>query len=340
MTQSQRMRESLLRLLLVIASIVLVLGGAEIILRLVEYRKTAPAGGFHSDRWAAPDKELGWITRPGYWGVDIRKTPMTILYGGERLTKGEVETMDEAVCLLVGGSYMLGYGVADNDTIASNLRRRYPAWHFVNVAVPGYGTYQSYLMLKRYVEEHPVNLPRRVVYGYMDHHGVRNIAPYDWIKGLSSYRGVHIAPPHLERAEDGSWVERPYEEINFLGLADNLSLVYFLQDIYLRYTRPLSHDEGPAATCHILGLMQGFCEEHGIEFDVVNISKSDPAWSEATEKCAREKGIGFADCSMDIRYEDPEWFLTKDGEVSGHPNEKYHAAVAQCIATKLPLPAK
>ncbi len=325
------------RLLLVLVSVLLVLFCLELGLRLTAYRKSAREGGFHADRWAAPERTLGWISRPGAWDVDIHDTPMTILEHGERLTTGQEGRDDAPVCLLLGGSYMQGYGVADDATIASELARLLPGWRFVNLSVPGYGTHQAHLLLQRWVAEHET-LPRLVIYGYIDHHGLRNIASYAWMKGLSSYKGVHLIPPHLELDEDGTWRERPYAEVNFLGLADKLSLVYFLQDVFLRLTRSDATDNAPLATCESLGRMRRFCQERGIAFAVANIWKDREPWSEAVRQCAVEEGFAYADCSLGIEFKDPEWFLQDDQRISGHTNEQYQVRMAQCIADKIPLP--
>ncbi len=332
MTRTRRKSRS--RLLLALVSVLLVLLCMELGLRLIAYRKTAREGGFHADRWAAPDATLGWISRPGVWRVDIHDTPMTILEGGERLTTGQEGRDNAPVCLLFGGSYMQSYGVADQDTIASELARLLPDWRFVNLSVPGYGTHQAQLLLERWVAGNET-LPRLVIYGYIDHHGLRNVACYTWIKGLSSYKGMHLIPPHLERDKDGAWKEHPYEEVNFLGLADKLSLVYFLQDIFLKITRSDATDKAPLATCESLGRMQRFCRERGIAFAVANIWKDREHWSSAVRECAVEQGFAYVDCSLGIEFKDKEWFLHDDQRVSGHTNEKYQARMAQCIAEEI-----
>lgn len=323
------------QVLLTVGAVFFVLVILELGLRLKHYRPNDGSGHFHSEQWATPDQELGWRMTPGIWNVDILSKPMTVQADGSRLVPISAavgKTLEEApVVLLLGGSYMLGYGVEDDETIAAVLQgelvSRNEQLRVVNRAVPGYGTWQSYLMLKRYLEENETP-PAIVVYGYAVHHRNRNICNTPWIRSLASYKGVHIIPPHLAKDSEGKWIQVPYSELNLLGLADNLDLVYFIQDRLLDRFIDDNSQEATAATCYSIERMNTLCRQHGIEFMAVNIFGEDP-------KCEATATLPLTSCALPIQFQDPKWFLKKDDIISGHPNAAQHAALARCIANRV-----
>ncbi len=130
------------------------------------------------------DAELGWIPGVGehdvyVFSIDAR-VRMTILPDGSRKTSEH--TPDAPEILLVGGSFTFGLGLADSDSLAWNLQESDPAHHYVNRAVSAYGAYQSLLVMEARLDQQPP--PAAVLYGFIRHHEIRNIAHGPWVTDL------------------------------------------------------------------------------------------------------------------------------------------------------------
>ncbi len=114
-----------------------------------------------------PDPELGWRNRPGLQPL--------IQPDGSR---GQPRAEGTPVVLL-GGSFVYGLGLADEDALHGRLQVERPDLSVRNHGVPGYGTVQSLLLARR--------LPldgATVVYGLVELHEARNVAAPSWRRGL------------------------------------------------------------------------------------------------------------------------------------------------------------
>ncbi len=155
--------------------------------------------------WAQPDPGLGWRTRPGVFpSHESGHVPMTFWPDGSRATApmpapGPVQTTDEVI--IVGCSFAEGYSVRDDEVFAWKLQQRFPKLRFRDFAVPGYGTYQSLLMLQRLLggtAEQPGARPKLVIYGFLPTHAERSVLTYPTLNALRGFGGERFSPPHVE----------------------------------------------------------------------------------------------------------------------------------------------
>lgn len=299
-------------------------------LRLSGYRK-APQGGFHTSRWAKPDAELGWRYNPGVWRVDCENRPMTIQDDLTRRVEGGQPSPGGPTVLLVGCSYAAGYGVTDAQSMASQLQQHLGGGRVVNLATPGYGTYQAYLSIKRYLAEHPGKAPDVVLYGYAAHHPIRNVADWEWIASLKSYAGSQVVPPHLARSADGAWREVAAAEHDLFGLSGRSDLVFFIQSLLLKRRYGAQPEaERMQATFRSLSLMKELCDGSGARLLVANIFNNRADSSSLAAYCS-VNGIDYRQPELDVPWLEPAYFLC-GGTSSGHPNERYHAEMGRELA--------
>lgn len=142
-------------------------------------------------RMSAPDPELGWVSLPGdhVWSTATGTVRTHIAADGSRGFPGT----GERTVVLLGGSYMFGFGLSDEDVVNSRLVRLRADLRVIDHAVPGYGTHQSALLAER--------LDLRgatVVYGLVELHEGRNVAATSWLRGLE------------QGARDQAWVRVPW----------------------------------------------------------------------------------------------------------------------------------
>jgi len=95
------------------------------------------------------DSHLGWVNTPNY----------TYTSNGINYTSNKMGFRSPPIdpsadhILILGDSVAYGAGVKEDETISSLLNKSFPQYQTVNMATPGYGVDQYYLLLKRFVEK-------------------------------------------------------------------------------------------------------------------------------------------------------------------------------------------
>ena len=285
----------------------------------------------HFSRWAQEDPVLGWRNRPGTWPVDLESRPMTLLPDGSRQTVPKASGATNVV-VMAGCSFMQGYGVRDEETVASQLQRQFPGTRLVNRATAGYGTVQVCLALRQWLEQSP-SPPACVIYGFLDHHELRNVADMEWIRGLRSYSRGHLVPPHVWLDGRGQWQWRPYESRNLLGLARASRLAHLVEDAQMSRVFAGRSGQMTAATEFALRALRDLCRQHHAELVVVHLFGSAEKTAHYERFCREEK-IHFLNARPDINWQEMRWWIHQGDETS-HPNERVHKLWADSIAAFL-----
>ena len=186
------------------------------------------------------DNELGWISKSGKYSMSVSKSnkdifEMTIENDSSRKIYGNPS---ENKILFLGGSFTQGWGVNDNETFANYVQKDFKNYQIKNFGQGGYGSVQSYLLLKRLFNKGAK--PKLVVYSFIDHHEYRNVARGEWLRLLLKYSNSgHETPPRVPFATVGK-----NNLINFhkpvaypmFPLRETLSLVNFLEFNYAKIT--------------------------------------------------------------------------------------------------------
>ena len=229
-------RAALWSLLILIAATASITAG-ELVLRLRGFgpwRKMAVYAS--APITTMPDPQLGWVNQPGDYlypvhGADRPPVRITILPDGARGHAPAVgATPDIAV---FGCSFAHGWGVGDDEAFPALLQRMEKR-EVANYGVVGYGTLQSFLLWKRQSGNGRMH-PRVVVYGFLDHHVERNVAPPEWLHVLAAIakHDERLAIPfaYLDGAGGRLAIAGPVRYPRW-PLREHLALVSFLQDRY------------------------------------------------------------------------------------------------------------
>jgi hypothetical protein len=147
--------------------------------------------------WAKPDPILGWRNNPGTYSADEPPHDlMRFLPDGSRAS-GTPPGDSGPVALFIGSSWTEGYGLPDDKVFTSLLQKRFPDLRIMNFGVPGYGTYQTLLLLRELIEQKHIH-PAAIVYGYLPSDAERNVLTFGMLDAFRAFGGQRFALPHAE----------------------------------------------------------------------------------------------------------------------------------------------
>lgn len=127
------------------------------------------------------DLRLGWIPKIGKhkfepWAKKGKKTFLTINNDRSRFTGSKNKNLEKVI--FIGGSITQGWAISDDETFAYLLQKNNLNHKVFNFAVGGYGGYQSLLTLEKVLKNK--QKVKNVIYGFIPHHEVRNVAAGSW----------------------------------------------------------------------------------------------------------------------------------------------------------------
>jgi hypothetical protein len=220
----------------------------------------------------------------------------------------------------VGGSFAFGQDVDDRETFSWLLQEARPDWQVLNSAVPGYGTWQSLLLLERELPR--LSDPRLVIYAFMWHHEERNVADLGWLKTLSKHSERDVDVPYAALERDGSLAGHPPTRYPAWPLRERSALVTAMIDARLGMAARDRAARSRDTARRIILEMDRVAAEHGAEFVVAFLLKRRLR-DYAPALAAR--GVSVADCAV-------PWTAADRVPGGTHPNPKTHAFWARCIA--------
>jgi len=314
-------RSLLLALVVTLVSLAI----AEGVLRLVGFEPAPPPldPREHAADWGQPDPVLGWTNHPGTGhSNEPGHVAMTFGPGGERASAPAGEPPRTHSVLLMGCSYTTGLGVADDETFAWRLNERYPDVRFENHGVPGYGTYQSLLLLERLLRQSHGQPPELVVYSFIGDHTKRNVASLKWLRNLKDSRGLFTVPPRVAVEGDGL-ATYPSGRIDYWPLERHSLLVGRLHDLWLRMSLADRDRQKIAATNRLLERMDREVREAGSHLLVAQLDDMPPE----TLAFMAQRNIATVDCIAPGYKSDPKYRV---GGV-GHPSGLRHSLWAECL---------
>jgi hypothetical protein len=344
---------SIIRKLLILAlSIVVVVFGTEFVLRYLGYKPNPFAvnsaiTGDTKYTFARPDPEIGWVNKAGVaLSAEEGNREMTILEDGQRMNVPSAKETTGGNVMVVGCSITMGYGVKDEETFSSLLQRRYPNVVFENYGCGGYGTLQSYMVLKRRMtSKEGGRAPGLVIYGYIPAHKERNVVTEQWAFALTDSRGRTLTPPHALFDGQGNLVMYPLSVVAPWPLEGKSALVTLIHR-KIRTVESAQHSkQRDPVTLRIVSDMANYVKKQGGRLVVVVLHPSIDVRGDGTiredtfPESMRQRGIEYVVCKH------PQWdsnfvkYVNSGGHNNallingnGHPNKDLHRYWAQCIS--------
>jgi hypothetical protein len=237
---------------------------------------------------------------------------------------------------VMGCSYTYGWGLNDRESFSFLLQEAFPAYKMRNFGVPGYGTVQSYLQLKREIRKG--NIPTAIIINYADFHADRNVLSPIYRKHL--YMGYQRSNeqvsanleigriPYLAESGDRyqlSWISWKQMYTNWKG-RESLALVNFLQEGADRIAS--QQVQSTAASLYVFARIRDLCEINGIRLWVSGLTCTAPTQDFLSQ--LQDKQIETLDIALDLSL--PQFSLHP---FDSHPNARAHQHYASMLQVYL-----
>ena len=268
------------------------------------------------------DNELGWVQKTGTymfkpWSNEGKITKFSIEKDGSR--KNNIKINSGPNILFFGGSLTQGWAVDDEETFTRYFQELNKNLRIFNYGVGGYGGYQSLKLQKRITKN--LNRVDHIIYGFIDHHEVRNVAAGSWLYMLNKYsnRG-HVYVPYGS-IENGQLKENPPIKYIKISLSEYSALIAKVEKRLMKLKSRKREKNQFEISKLIIDEMSNHAKQLNSKFSVLMLDSS----KENLLKYAiffKEKKINFINCPF------PSDEFIK-GE--GHPNGIGHKIVANCL---------
>ena len=270
------------------------------------------------------DIDLGWVQKPGKyifnpWSNEGKSTNFTVNNDGSRNVFYESKSNKKII--FIGGSLTQGWAVDDKDNFVSMFQLNKPKFNVMNYGVGGYGGYQSMLVQEKIIKN--VSSIDVVVYGFIDHHELRNVAAGSWMSLLNkfSYRG-HTSVPYASLDNEKKLIRNPPLNHIKIPYSSYSSLLTKIEKRLMKINSKKREKNKFLISKKIIKKMNENSKKINASFLILFLDISKKKLDMYKEFLEREE-INYIYCPF------PDGHSIK-GE--GHPNKIAHQDVAECLS--------
>ena len=276
------------------------------------------------------DEILGWKPKTGNfkfepWSKNGNTTKLTNLEDGRRFTG---KNQEKRKVIFIGGSLTQGWAVDDSESFVWLLQEKKQDFNFINYGVGGYGGVQSLLKLKE-ISSNIDNI-NYIIYGFIPHHEVRNIASGSWMYQLNkASRGTEgkLLLPYASIKNDKLKIHKPKEYLK-LPLGNISAFISKIEKRILKISSLKRSFDETKISQEIILEMKGIADKKNAKFILLFLNKLPDEKRAEYDKFFNKKNIQNINC----------YFLEGEKyavEGEGHPNAASHKIVSDCIYRKL-----
>ena len=276
------------------------------------------------------DPILGWAPKIGKhklkpWSKEGKETFLTINKDKSRFT-GNIKKNKKKI-VFIGGSVTQGWAVSDNETFPFFYQKKNINYKVYNFGVGGYGGYQSLLMLEKVLKNK--NNVELVIYGFIPHHEIRNVAAGSWMYLLNffSKRGFVSLPYGSINNKNELKKNKPIEYIT-LPLGKKSALIAKIEKRIMKVRSLFREKKQTVISMAIINEMNQLSLKNNSKFVLLILENFHDHRSKDYDKFLSDKNITSIKCTMP---QGQKFSVPGDG----HPNELSHNKIAGCIHQKL-----
>ncbi len=273
--------------------------------------------------------EIGWVHKEGSykflpWSEYGKITNFNINKDLSR--SAENASKNEEKIIFIGGSLTQGWAVDDNENFVSIIQNKTNNYNTINFGVGGYGGYQSLLLLEKIIKFDKLNY---VIYGFIKHHEYRNVASGSWVYLLNKFSGRgHVKIPYADIDKQGNLIRNlPIGKIK-IPFSDYSVFLSKIEKKILKMKSQKREKKRFDISKKIILNMKQIVENKNGKFIFLNLNNMSEIHLSRYKKFLKTNNIEFFNCPFPVGKE-----FSVIGE--GHPNEKGHFVVAECILKKI-----
>ncbi len=319
----------------ILVVVLLTLPCAEIAVRILgwkPYKNSDYAVEVTPKYWLSGDSLLGFLPNTGSYDITLNDAIHFSVTHDASNRRTIVAPKGEDTVIVFGCSFTYGYGVNDDDIFVNQLQKHFPEQHYINYAVPGYGTAQALIQLQTLIDKGKI--PDKAMLVFSEVHPERNAL-------AKSYRqALKIGFSHSNEAvEDIMKNARiPYRVLGSESMKfcewetlyshwpgrESFALVHALQTTF---QRGMEEEAMVAITAEMLDDFVALCIENKIEPIVVNLDdrKFNDHYPDITKEKTTLIHVGFD-------FHDPKITLYPHDT---HPNIQGHTEISKKIQIAL-----
>lgn len=242
-----------------------------------------------------------------------------------------------------GCSYTFGMGVSDSLTYVSLAAQKIIDKKFVNFAIPGFGTIQTYLLLKEKIEKKEIVKPDILIYNFMNFHVSRNVIPSDYtsvlidgvlltenkvdLKEINSKEIKQIFPSAFLINDELTIRNYNFEEL--LKMEFPYKRVFPICNFLSNFKDKINKNGQIEVTKKLLLEINRICKKEDINF-FVSIIESEVLDSNNWKSFFKENEIKVMDLTFDTNSKDA--YLKSD---KFHPSERSHKIIAKKLIREI-----
>ncbi|MEW6079446.1 MAG: hypothetical protein AB1724_16690 [Thermodesulfobacteriota bacterium] len=226
--------------------------------------------------------------------------------------------------VVVGCSMTYGYGLSDEETWPWLLQQKLPCLKVLNYGTPGYGTYHCLLMLEQVLST--LSSPKIVLYGFIEHHLIRNVATPLWWALQNPTRQKKIILPYVD-IENNKLIRYPPVPVKHWPLSQSLAIVKTAEILYLQtFQDPQYFIKMDPAWQFLMTDMRDLCANHGCRLVVIILNIDHSSEKNFYKNFLELNRIEYIDADIGLRQD-----LLLEGDPYSHPNQKANQAWAEII---------
>lgn len=317
-------------LLTVLVSLIFIITSIELLLRATgnEPRKS---NSLHKKQPIiyTKDIDLGWIQKPGKyifnpWSNEGKSTNFTVNNDSSRNVY--YESKSNRKIIFIGGSLTQGWAVDDKNNFVSLFQLKKPKFNVINYGVGGYGGYQSMLVQEKIIKN--LSSIDVMVYGFIDHHELRNVAAGSWMSLLNkfSYRG-HTSVPFAALDDEKNLIRNPPLDHIKIPYSSYSSLLTKIEKRLMKINSRKRERNKFLISKKIIQKMNENSKKINASFLILFLENSKKKLDTYKDFLEKEE-INYIYCPF------PDGQSIK-GE--GHPNKIAHQNVANCLSNNFYL---
>jgi hypothetical protein len=224
---------------------------------------------------------LGIDLVPGCFSFLDGRTKKTLTHkkGSYRLTFKE-DTISLPKIILLGCSYTYGYGLSDRETYPYIADSLLTDFNVLNYAVPGHGTLQALIRLKKILLSKNCAKPKFVITNYLSFHDERNCLDKNYetklLRGFEIREKRNLSDTLLQKKMPYLIANNGLPKIHYLSIQEMKANEFPLKRYSalanrlsnLIINRTINLEEESELSCYLLGEINALCLENDIKFFV------------------------------------------------------------------------